>query len=142
MAQSVEHVIGNDEVISSILITSSKKDLNSFRSFFVFYFKIFRQCSQPPQLSALPYFFIISIPNKMIIYHLSAVHYDALPRAKLICNGKKICPLGYLLGSCPSAQGCLLHVTVLGPKCFVTISIHIKQSQDIRIPPSSAIQSS
>ena len=25
MAQSVEHVIGNDEVISSILITSSKK---------------------------------------------------------------------------------------------------------------------
>ena len=27
MAQSVEHVIGNDEVISSILITSSKKAL-------------------------------------------------------------------------------------------------------------------
>ena len=27
MAQSVEHVIGNDEVISSILITSSKKHL-------------------------------------------------------------------------------------------------------------------
>ncbi len=26
MAQSVEHVIGNDEVISSILITSSKKN--------------------------------------------------------------------------------------------------------------------
>ena len=25
MAQSVEHVIGNDEVISSILITSSKQ---------------------------------------------------------------------------------------------------------------------
>ena len=25
MAQSVEHVIGNDEVISSILITSSRK---------------------------------------------------------------------------------------------------------------------
>ncbi len=25
MAQSVEHVIGNDEVISSILITSSKR---------------------------------------------------------------------------------------------------------------------
>ena len=27
MAQSVEHVIGNDEVISSILITSSKKHI-------------------------------------------------------------------------------------------------------------------
>ncbi len=27
MAQSVEHVIGNDEVISSILITSSKAHL-------------------------------------------------------------------------------------------------------------------
>ena len=27
MAQSVEHVIGNDEVISSILITSSKNAL-------------------------------------------------------------------------------------------------------------------
>ena len=27
MAQSVEHVIGNDEVISSILITSSKSRL-------------------------------------------------------------------------------------------------------------------
>ena len=30
----------------------------------------------------------------------------------------------------------------LGPKCFVIISIHIKESQDISIPPSSAIQSS
>ena len=28
MAQSVEHVIGNDEVISSILITSSKNPEN------------------------------------------------------------------------------------------------------------------
>ncbi len=31
MAQSVEHVIGNDEVISSILITSSKKGKTDFR---------------------------------------------------------------------------------------------------------------
>ena len=30
----------------------------------------------------------------------------------------------------------------LGPKCFVMISIHIKDSQEISIPPSSAIQSS
>ena len=29
MAQSVEHVIGNDEVISSILITSSNKATQS-----------------------------------------------------------------------------------------------------------------
>ena len=29
MAQSVEHVIGNDEVISSILITSSKKSASA-----------------------------------------------------------------------------------------------------------------
>ena len=31
MAQSVEHVIGNDEVISSILITSSKKGIRKLR---------------------------------------------------------------------------------------------------------------
>lgn len=42
MAQSVEHVIGNDEVISSILITSSikrglvRQDLFSFFAFFAF----------------------------------------------------------------------------------------------------------
>ena len=36
MAQSVEHVIGNDEVISSILITSSKSPLQSQRAFCVF----------------------------------------------------------------------------------------------------------
>ncbi len=30
MAQSVEHVIGNDEVISSILITSSKEAPDNF----------------------------------------------------------------------------------------------------------------
>ena len=35
MAQSVEHVIGNDEVISSILITSSKKSRTIVRAFFV-----------------------------------------------------------------------------------------------------------
>lgn len=35
MAQSVEHVIGNDEVISSILITSSKAPV-SYRCFCVF----------------------------------------------------------------------------------------------------------
>ena len=35
MAQSVEHVIGNDEVISSILITSSKKHFE--RSAFLFF---------------------------------------------------------------------------------------------------------
>ena len=34
MAQSVEHVIGNDEVISSILITSSKKALAVASAFF------------------------------------------------------------------------------------------------------------
>ena len=35
MAQSVEHVIGNDEVISSILITSSKKS-TAYAVLFVF----------------------------------------------------------------------------------------------------------
>ena len=34
MAQSVEHVIGNDEVISSILITSSKKHVAKAACFF------------------------------------------------------------------------------------------------------------
>ena len=29
----------------------------------------------------------------------------------------------------------------LGPKCFVIMSIHIKDSQEIKIPPSKAIQS-
>ena len=36
MAQSVEHVIGNDEVISSILITSSKKSCTKVRDFLLF----------------------------------------------------------------------------------------------------------
>ena len=36
MAQSVEHVIGNDEVFSSILITSSKKRIAIAVRFFVF----------------------------------------------------------------------------------------------------------
>ena len=36
MAQSVEHVIGNDEVISSILITSSKKQPNRVAFFIQF----------------------------------------------------------------------------------------------------------
>ena len=67
MAQSVEHVIGNDEVISSILITSSnkatqsgcfiffvlrqimnkKKKAQAFanrKSFVLFYFLIFQNC--------------------------------------------------------------------------------------------------
>ena len=35
MAQSVEHVIGNDEVISSILISSSSPRGNSLGDFFV-----------------------------------------------------------------------------------------------------------
>ena len=38
MAQSVEHVIGNDEVISSNLITSSKNPTQS-GWIFLFYFK-------------------------------------------------------------------------------------------------------
>ena len=38
MAQSVEHVIGNDEVISSILITSSKKPKDNRPWVFSFYF--------------------------------------------------------------------------------------------------------
>ena len=33
-------------------------------------------------------------------------------------------------------------VEAFGPKCLVMISIHIKESQDINIPPSRAIQSS
>ncbi len=36
MAQSVEHVIGNDEVISSILITSSKAPTQMRRCFCVY----------------------------------------------------------------------------------------------------------
>ena len=35
MAQSVEHVIGNDEVISSILITSSKSPTQKRRAFHI-----------------------------------------------------------------------------------------------------------
>ena len=38
MAQSVEHVIGNDEVISSILITSSKNPHTIVCGFFYFHF--------------------------------------------------------------------------------------------------------
>ena len=41
MAQSVEHVIGNDEVISSILITSSKKPLTYVSGFFVLFVVLF-----------------------------------------------------------------------------------------------------
>ena len=33
-------------------------------------------------------------------------------------------------------------VDALGPKCLVIISIHKKDNQEIRMPPSSAIQSS
>ena len=33
-------------------------------------------------------------------------------------------------------------VEARGPKCLVMMSIHIKESHEIRIPPSSAIQSS
>ena len=36
MAQSVEHVIGNDEVISSILITSSNPERKRVRDFAFF----------------------------------------------------------------------------------------------------------
>ncbi len=36
MAQSVEHVIGNDEVISSILISSSRKEDLTEDPFFLF----------------------------------------------------------------------------------------------------------
>ena len=41
-----------------------------------------------------------------------------------------------------SAAWIEMMVDALGPKCFVTISIHINESQEIRIPPSRAIQSS
>ncbi len=41
MAQSVEHVIGNDEVISSILITSSKV-LGNIRGLFVLVYALIR----------------------------------------------------------------------------------------------------
>ena len=34
-----------------------------------------------------------------------------------------------------------MRVEALGPKCFVIISMHIKDSQDMRIPPSRAIHS-
>ena len=34
MAQSVEHIIGNDEVTSSILVSSSKKHLRVASAFF------------------------------------------------------------------------------------------------------------
>ena len=35
-----------------------------------------------------------------------------------------------------------MSVDAFGPKCFVIISMHIKESQEIRMPPSRAIQSS
>ena len=41
-----------------------------------------------------------------------------------------------------SAAWTEIMVDALGPKCFVTISMHMKESQEIRMPPSSAIQSS
>lgn len=53
MAQSVEHVIGNDEVISSILITSSKKATHSGCFFCFLYKKVGRQFA----LNCLPYVF-------------------------------------------------------------------------------------
>ena len=40
MAQSVEHVIGNDEVISSILITSSRKSTSAWQMCFFCYIGI------------------------------------------------------------------------------------------------------
>ena len=40
MAQSVEHVIGNDEVISSILITSSRKSTSAKQMCFFSYIGI------------------------------------------------------------------------------------------------------
>ncbi len=43
MAQSVEHVIGNDEVISSILITSSNKATQSGCFIFFILLDIFQQ---------------------------------------------------------------------------------------------------
>ena len=44
MAQSVEHVIGNDEVISSILITSSKAPTQMRRCFCVYMFLYSAPC--------------------------------------------------------------------------------------------------
>ena len=41
MAQSVEHVIGNDEVISSILITSSKSSVANATELFRFCYCFF-----------------------------------------------------------------------------------------------------
>ena len=41
MAQSVEHVIGNDEVISSILITSSKKGIRKSECLFWCFTRVF-----------------------------------------------------------------------------------------------------
>ena len=46
MAQSVEHVIGNDEVISSILITSSNPERNSVRDY-VFSINIQPEATNP-----------------------------------------------------------------------------------------------
>ena len=56
----------------------------------------------------------------------------------MILAAKKIRQVSKLI---PAASKEIL-LDALGPKCFVMISIHIKDSQDIRIPPSSAIQSS
>ena len=42
MAQSVEHVIGNDEVISSILITSSNKTPSFRMGFLVFKYFLYK----------------------------------------------------------------------------------------------------
>lgn len=50
MAQSVEHVIGNDEVISSILITSSKKAFAIVSAFLFLFFGV------KPFTSGVPFF--------------------------------------------------------------------------------------
>ena len=55
MAQSVEHVIGNDEVIGSIPITSSKPEHNVF-GFFLF-------IKKPPILGGFFYFVVRLIPS-------------------------------------------------------------------------------
>ena len=54
MAQSVEHVIGNDEVISSILITSSKSHAKAWDfSFIIKKQKADYACNQPFAFSYL-----------------------------------------------------------------------------------------
>ena len=68
MAQSVEHVIGNDEVISSILITSSIEKQPKRVAFFDSFYK--KTGKQPLLLACLFLFFLKKLLTKVKVFDI------------------------------------------------------------------------